>query len=118
VPVQVRFADLFYELGTRYYISEILFTDEDGDLTLIITGGFSSKAYEWDKDSRAALTVCSSKLDKTLPGWRDRVTQIRPPEASGHLPMAELAVGTPRVFEHLIAAAHFSPTKESTAFRD
>jgi hypothetical protein len=96
---------------------EILFTDEDGDLIVIITGGTSGESLEWEKDARVALTVRSSQLDKALPGWRGRIAKLRSPEAAGHLPMAELEKGTPRVFEYFIAAAHFSPTKRSTAFK-
>lgn len=93
-----------------------MFTAAGGDLTLVITGGKSHEVPVWEKDAKIALVVCSKKLDKALPGWRGRVAQTNDARSPGHLPIAELAEGTPAVFQHLIAAAHFSPTEDLPAF--
>jgi hypothetical protein len=93
-----------------------LFTDKEGDLTLVMTDASSYDPARWEEDARFSLTVCSQKLDKVLPGWRNCITQINDSGVPGHLPIAELAKDTPTEFDHLIAAAHFSPTESSPVF--
>jgi hypothetical protein len=93
-----------------------LYTDKEGDLTLVLTDASSDDPALWEEDARFSLTVCSQKLDKVLPGWRNRITQISDSGVPGHLPIAELAKDTPMEFQHLIAAAHFSPTESSPVF--
>lgn len=94
----------------------MVFTAAEGNLTLVITGGKSDEVFVWERDEKIAMTVCSEKVDKALPGWRNRITRTTDPKIPGHLPIVELAEGTPAVFQHLIAAAHFSPTEDLPEF--
>ncbi|KAG7293287.1 hypothetical protein NEMBOFW57_003333 [Staphylotrichum longicolle] len=52
------------------------------------------------------MIVNSGKLDEALPKWRDRIVQLQPALEPGHLPIAQLIAGTPRVFRYFAAAAH------------
>ena len=88
------------------------FTADEGDLTIVITGGGPDGVPVWEKDKRVALTVQESKLDKALPGWKDQIARTKYPEVFGHLPVAELAPGTPRVLRYFIMAAHNIPTTQ------
>lgn len=83
-----------------------MFLTEDGDLTLVISGGHSNNVAVWDRNAKIAMIVNSGKLDEALPKWRDRIVQLQPAVEPGHLPIAQLIAGTPRVFRYFAAAAH------------
>lgn len=94
------------------------FTAEDGDLTVVIIGGDPDDIPVWQQDTRIALTVQSSKLDRALPGWRSQIAQTECSKLSGHLPVAEFAIGTPRVLRYFIIAAHQKDPTASTSMAD
>ncbi|KAK4100638.1 hypothetical protein N658DRAFT_535338 [Parathielavia hyrcaniae] len=96
-------------LVSQYYISEVAFTADDADLTIVVTGGHAVPPFtEWELDSRTAMVVRSKDIDRDLPGWRKSIAQLYPPREAGHLPIAELSYGTPLAIRYLIAAAHHS----------
>ncbi|KAL2016940.1 hypothetical protein VTK56DRAFT_2816 [Thermocarpiscus australiensis] len=104
-------------LYKHHYIHLVEFTAQDGDLTIVISGGQAEGLDTMEKRGlriarnglRIALIACSTKLDSSLPGWRARIVETIPPKAAGHLAIAELSDGTPQAFKHLIMAAHHSP---------
>jgi hypothetical protein len=97
-------------LDNEYHVYESLYEAENGDMTLVITGGSSlpSAEVEWE-DLRNAITVSSTRMDQALPGWRSNIAKVS--HNSGHLPVAELCAGTPQVFWLLAMAAHYNPSE-------
>lgn len=97
-----------------HYIYKVAFTAEDGDLTVVITGGDARSTDVCLHDKRTALTVQSSKLDEALPGWKDLIVETKNPRSFEHLPVAELAIGTSLVLQHLIMLAHHTPADQGS----
>jgi hypothetical protein len=98
----------FLRLDKKHYIYDVLFTAENADLTLVITGG-TQKGWRWSKDARRAFTVSTKQMDDNLPTWRDMIDNI--PDSSSHdLPVVDLPKGTPLMFWYLACAAHRSST--------
>jgi hypothetical protein len=96
-------------LGDNHGVDDILFRAEDGDLTLVIVGGWSRTVSVWESSIASASIVNANKLNEVFPTWSFLIARTYEPKAHGHFPVAELVSSTPRVFHYLVAAAHNKP---------